>query len=227
VVWHELHRAAELCKGSAEAIYESGTLIPGEYFAIHHVLLGLIFLPDYSICAGYLYLWVLHSICFSGNNTNGALKFSWSFLLVNVIGFIIYYIHPATPPWYVMNYGFHVNLNTPGNMGGLGTLGYNDPGIPLFHLIYGENANVFAAVPSLHAAYLLITTYYAKRSHKPWYTVTLFAIICLGIWFTAVYAGHHYVLDIITGVLTGITGILIAELGIYRIPKIRRFLESR
>ena len=33
----ELHRAAEVCKGSAQAIYESGTLIPGEYFAIHHV----------------------------------------------------------------------------------------------------------------------------------------------------------------------------------------------
>ncbi|MCO6024369.1 phosphatase PAP2 family protein [Prevotella cerevisiae] len=221
----EIHKAAEVCKGSAEAIYDSGVLIPGEYFAIHHTacldfLSGLFYLcwvPVPLAFAFYLFFRKQYQWC---------LKFSWSFLFVNVLGFIIYYIHPATPPWYVMNYGFHAFLNTPGNVGGLGrwdTL----TGLPLFHLIYGENANVFAAVPSLHAAYMLITTYYAIRSHKPWYTVTLFAIICMGIWFTAVYAGHHYIIDVILGILTAIVGLLITELGIYRIPPLRRFLQSR
>lgn len=111
-------------------------------------------------------------------------------------------------------------------MGGLGRWDAMT-GIPLFHLIYGENANVFAAVPSLHAAYMLITTYYAARSRKPWYTVVLFGTICLGIWFTAVYAGHHYIIDVILGILTAIIGLLITELVIYRIPKVRNFLEKR
>ena len=31
-----------------------------------------------------------------------------------------YYIHPAAPPWYAINYGFEPVLNTPGNVAGLG-----------------------------------------------------------------------------------------------------------
>ena len=110
-------------------------------------------------------------------------RFSWAFLLVNVIGFFGYYIYPAAPPWYAMNYGFKAVLNTPGNVAGLGRWDAMT-GLQVFHGLYGKNANVFAAVPSLHAAYMFLTTIYAVMSRKRWYTVVLFACICLGIWWT-------------------------------------------
>ena len=137
-------------------------------------------------------------------------RFSWAFLLVNVIGFIGYYIYPAAPPWYAMNYGFEAVLNTPGNVAGLGRWD-EMTGLHVFHGLYGKNANVFAAVPSLHAAYMFLTTIYAVMSRKRWYTVVLFACICLGIWWTAVYSGHHYIIDVMLGILTTIVGVLLME----------------
>ena len=44
------------------------------------------------------------------------LRFSIAFLVVNLIGFCGYYIHPAAPPWYALDYGFTPVLHTPGNM---------------------------------------------------------------------------------------------------------------
>ena len=113
-----------------------------------------------------------------------------------------------------MNYGFTPILHTPGNVGGLGRFD-ELVGLNIFHSIYGKNANVFAAVPSLHAAYLLVTTVYAVMSGRKWYTSCLFGFICVGIWFTAVYTGHHYVIDVLLGILTAIVGILITE-GLWR-----------
>ena len=64
-----------------------------------------------------------------------------------MIGFVGYYIHPAAPPWYVMNYGFEPILNTPGDVAGLGRFDAMT-GLTIFQGLYGRNANVFAAVPS-------------------------------------------------------------------------------
>ena len=184
-------------------------LIPCEYFAIHNCQIA-------DFLAGVFYLcWVPVPIAFAlylylTKQLNWFKRFSWAFLLVNVIGFIGYYIYPAAPPWYAMNYGFEAVLNTPGNVAGLGRWDAMT-GLHVFHGLYGKNANVFAAVPSLHAAYMFLTTIYAVMSRKRWYTVVLFACICLGIWWTAVYSGHHYIIDVMLGILTTIVGVLLME----------------
>lgn len=184
-------------------------MIPGEYFKVHHCALA-------DFMAGFFYLcWIpvpvgfaIYLFCRKEYGWFG--RFSWTFLVVNLLGFIGYYIHPASPPWYVMDYGFVPVLNTPGNVAGLARFDQLI-GIPVFHTIYSGNSNVFAAVPSLHAAYMLVTTVYAVMSRKRWYTVLLFAFICAGIWWTAVYAGHHYVIDVLLGILTAVLGILLME----------------
>ena len=88
-------------------------------------------------------------------------------------------------------------------------------GLPIFHALYGKNANVFAAVPSLHAAYMLITTFYAIASRRKISMVFIFSIICLGIWWTAVYTGHHYIIDVLLGILTALAGVALWEI-VYR-----------
>lgn len=190
------------------------TMIPSEFFKVHHCGIA-------DFMAGIFYLcWVPVPVAFAlylflKKQYQWFMRFSWTFLVVNLLGFIGYYIHPASPPWYVMNYGFEAVLHTPGNVAGLGRFDAMT-GLNIFHGLYGKNANVFAAVPSLHAAYMLVTTIYAVMSHKRWYTVALFAFICLGIWWTAVYSGHHYIIDVSLGILTTIIGVVLMEKVVFK-----------
>lgn len=187
----------------------SHMMIPGEYFRVNHHALA-------DLLAGFFYLcWVPVPVGFAlylffKKEYRWFVRFSWTFLAVNLIGFVGYYIHPASPPWYVMEYGFTPILGTPGNVAGLARFDAL-VGIPVFHSIYCHNANVFAAVPSLHAAYMLITTIYAAMSHRRWFVTTAFACICMGIWWTAVYSGHHYIIDVLLGILTALLGIVLME----------------
>jgi len=198
-------------------------LTPNEYFAIHHCAAA-------DIMAGVFYLcWVPVPLAFAlylylKGNKRDYLRFSCCWLLVNLMGFAGYYIHPAAPPWYVMTYGMEPVLDTPGNVAGLGRFD-ELLGLPVFHSIYGKNANVFAAVPSLHAAYMLLATFYAVASRSGRLVVCVFAVICAGIWWTAVYSGHHYVLDVLLGILTAALGLLLFERVLLKLSPISRWMQ--
>ena len=200
------------------------TLIPGEYFAIHHcaftdIMAGLFYLCWVPVPLGFaIYLYVR-------GDKSSYLRFSLAFLFVNLVGFCGYYIHPAAPPWYAMQYGFEPHIHTPGNVAGLGRFDALT-GIPVFHALYGKNANVFAAVPSLHAAYMLVTTIYAVASKQRHATVCVFAFICLGIWWTAVYTGHHYIIDVLLGIATTLIGVAILEKVLLKRPVISRAMQG-
>lgn len=217
-----LYHAEQSLFGITNAM--GGILTPCEYFAIHHCAAA-------DLLAGIFYLcWVPVPIAFSlylyfkGDKRN-YLRMSICWLLVNFMGFVGYYIHPAAPPWYAMQYGMEPILNTPGNVAGLGRFDALI-GLPIFHSIYGKNANVFAAVPSLHAAYMIITTFYAIASGQRKWIVALFAVICVGIWWTAVYSGHHYVIDVTLGIFTAVLGILLFECVLLRLPKISSWVQK-
>ncbi|WP_307757805.1 phosphatase PAP2 family protein [uncultured Mediterranea sp.] len=197
------------------------TLIPCEYFALHHCSVA-------DFMAGIFYLcWVPVPIAFGlwlyfKGKRNLYLRFSMVFLLVNLIGFAGYYIHPAAPPWYAMNYGFEPVLSTPGNVAGLGRFD-ELLGITVFEGIYGRNANVFAAVPSLHAAYMVVALAYAIMGRCRRWLIAVFAFIMVGIWWTAVYSGHHYLIDVSLGIGCALLGILVFEQGLMRWGAFRRF----
>ena len=199
-------------------------LIPCEYFALNYC-------PVADCFAGIFYLcWVPVPIAFGlwlylKGDRKVYLRFAMVFLLVNLIGFAGYYIHPAAPPWYAMNYGFEPILDTPGNVAGLGRFD-ELLGCSVFNSIYGRNANVFAAVPSLHAAYMLIAFIYSLRARCGVWLRVLFAVICLGIWFTAVYTSHHYIIDVLAGIGVTIVGWLIFEQGLMRIGAFGRFINA-
>ena len=189
---------------------EGVTMIPGEYFNQHHS-------PVADFLAGCFYLcWVPVPMLFGiwlyfKGERRHYLHFALCFLFVNLIGFAGYYIHPAAPPWYAINYGFEPDYSMPGNVAGL--IRFDEMvGVPVFQSIYVGNSNIYAAVPSLHAAYMLITTIYcAMRSRKSLPLICLFALITVGIWWTAVYSCHHYVIDVLLGIATGIVGIVLFE----------------
>jgi hypothetical protein len=183
-------------------VFNGIRVTPNEYFAMKHNTFV-------DFLAGIAYInWVPVPLAFAAylfyTDRRMFLNFSLTFLLVNLLGFMIYYIHPAAPPWYVARYGFGLDLNTEGNSAGLGRF---DQLIHLkvFGSIYSKNANVFAAVPSLHCAYPLIVLYYGLKARCGWVNY-LFGLLMAGIWFAAVYSGHHYLIDAILGVMCAIAG---------------------
>ena len=202
---------------------EGVRMTPGEYFNIHNAPIGDFFSGIFYLC------WVPVPIAFGiwlyfKGEHMWYLRFALAFLFVNLLGFCFYYVHPAAPPWYVLNYGFEPIYNTPGNVAGLDRfqqlVGWN-----VFDGIYNKNANIFAAVPSLHAAYMLIALIYAKLSKQPRWMLALFAIITVGIWWTAVYTNHHYVIDVLLGIACAIVGIVLFEFALTRIGCLKRGLK--
>ena len=202
---------------------EGTTMIPCQYFMLHHATL-----PD--LLAGLFYLcwvpgpmalglWLLYK-----GEQQWYLRFAIAFLVVNFVGFAGYYIHPAAPPWYAIEHGFEPDFTTPGNVAGLARFD-ELIGVPVFHSIYVNNSNIFAAVPSLHAAYMLVATVYAVLSRRSWPLIALCAIVTVGIWWTAVYTCHHYIIDVLLGILTAIIGIAILECLLLRWPPFYRFME--
>lgn len=191
-----------------------------EYFKINHK-------PFLDIFTGICYLnWIPIPVAYSlylyrYKSKRDYIDFAFTFLLTNLLGFVIYYIVPAAPPWYIEYYGFEMNVKTPGNPAGFKNFD-RLTGIKIFSSMYSKNANIFAAIPSLHAAYPLITVLYGSLSKKLWLHIG-FVLFTLSVWFSAVYSRHHYVIDVLAGGTCAVTAFLLYRL-LSRIPAINRLL---
>lgn len=97
-------------------------------------------------------------------------------------------------------------------------------GLKIFSSMYSKNANVFAAIPSLHAAYPLITVLYGSLSKKLWLHIA-FVFFTFSVWFSAVYSRHHYVLDVLAGGTCAVTAYVLYRL-LTRVPTINRLLTA-
>lgn len=181
---------------------------PNEYWLLHTN-------SFLDVCSGLFYLmWVPVPLFFATylffSNKKQFLYFSLTFVLVNFIGFTVYYSYPAAPPWYVQEHGFNFYAHTKGNRAGL--IRFDDFfNILLFQSIYSKGSNVFAAMPSLHSSYPIIVLYYGLKNNLGKINI-FFAVVMVGIWFAAVYSSHHYVLDVLAGIATAIVGITVFNL---------------
>lgn len=196
-------------------------LTPNEFFAQHTH-------PLADVLSGLFYLcWIPVPLMFAGwlffKDKRTLLDFSLAFALTNLFGFILYYAYPAAPPWYVELHGFEKNFSIPGNEAGLANFD-RILGVQLFHGMYAKNANVFAAIPSLHSAYPLVTLYFGIKK-KMWTASAVFFVIMVGIWFSAVYSRHHYIIDVVLGALCAVATIVVVEGVILKSVKANGWLE--
>jgi len=197
-------------------------LTPNEYWQGHSTT----FL---DIVGGIFYLcWIPVPLAFAAylffRDRKQFLYFSMTFVLVNFLGFIVYYLYPAAPPWYVQFHGFNFLPATHSNPAGLVRFdNYFHTGI--FKSIYSKGSNVFAAMPSLHSSYPVIVLYYGLKNRLGLINI-LFAIVMFGIWWTAVYAGHHYIVDVIAGIICAACGIIIFNISVRKIKRFNRFIEK-
>ena len=207
---------------SFAGIHENGTIQTPNEFWLHHTATFL------DVLCGFFYLcWIPVPLAFAAwlffKDKKIFLQFSLTFVLVNMIGFIIYYVYPAAPPWYFQKYGAVFNAATPGNSAGLQRFDtYFNAGI--FNSIYAKSSNVFAAMPSLHSSYPPIVLYYGIQKKMGWINI-VFAIIMIGIWFAAIYTSHHYVLDVLAGIACSITGIFVFKKIIIKTAPVKKFLH--
>ena len=180
-------------------------LTPNEYWLVHRTTL-------LDIATGLFYLtWIPIPLLFAGylfvKNRPAFYPFALTFALVNFLGFIAYYLYPAAPPWYLQMHGVAFLPHTLGNTAGLANFD-RLVGVQVFASIYAKSSNVFAAMPSLHSSYPVIVLYYGVKNRLGAVNL-VFAIVMAGIWFSAVYNSHHYVLDVVGGLLCALVGIVL------------------
>lgn len=139
--------------------------------------------------------------------------FAWSFAFANWISFFVWILVPVAPPWYVHAHGCAVSLADLPSPAGLSRV---DAllGIAYFSHFYARAASVFGALPSMHCAYPLLGLLTAwrdagkkERALHVTYAVWMAA--------SAVYLGHHWVIDVLAGWATAAAGVFLA----------RRFLD--
>jgi hypothetical protein len=157
-------------------------------------------------------------------NRRQFVHFSLAFLAVNLLGFAVYYLYPAAPPWYVQAFGFGFQPLTAGSTAGLARFdGFF--GISLFASLYAKGSNVFAAMPSLHSAYPVVVLYFGLKNNLGWVNL-FFATVTAGIWFAAVYTSHHYVLDVGAGAGCAAAGIALFEGPVRRSRVLSELIEK-
>jgi hypothetical protein len=167
-----------------------------DYFQAHATpFLDVYCAIPYGIFIGVV---IAYSVYLFRRDYPGLLRFTWSFLALNVAGFITYNLYPAAPPWYFHHYGCAVDLATHASEGP--NLARVDAwlGVPYFAGVYGRSSDVFGAVPSLHVAYPLLMLLEGFRRHR-WLGRVLLVWFYLSMCFAAVYLDHHWVFDIVLG----------------------------
>ena len=120
-------------------------------------------------------------------------RFVATLMLMALAGFLFYLFVPVAPPRFAGRYGedLHVADVIADTLHNLGLRTGAD-------WIYGNlNPNDNAAFPSLHAAFPLLALLFIRERSRlgSWFV----AAWTLCVWFSIVYLGHHYVVDVIGG----------------------------
>lgn len=106
---------------------------------------------------------------------------------LSYVAFIVYVLFPAAPPWWATLHGYLPD-------GAVMLTNFVLPTVVVF-----AGPNPVAAMPSLHAAYptylaLFVVAIWGRRMLPVW-------ILPFGVALSSVYLGHHYVVDLIAGML--------------------------
>jgi len=123
-------------------------------------------------------------------------------LVLSFLGFVTYLFFPSTPPWLQFPHEVHkVSDET------VSKLGLDYFVSPLYRRL---DPNLYAAFPSLHAAYPVVAVIYAWRPRRR--LALLLLAWTAAVWFSIVYLGEHYVVDALDGVAYVALAVLLVEL---------------
>ena len=115
--------------------------------------------------------------------------YAYSMILTSYLALLTFVIIPSAPPWFV---GTARNLLTAG-----------DKMLPSFLqsvqavLLSGES-DIFAAFPSLHAAYVTLFSVFMFKLDRRCGFASL--PIVFGVYFSIIYLGQHFLVDLLAGI---------------------------
>jgi len=111
------------------------------------------------------------------------------FILVAYIGFVIYIFFPAAPPWWATKYGYLVDqpVNLPASF------------VTMSSLTSHIGPNKVAAMPSLHMSFPTYSVLFCVHVWGRKYIWMFILPLCVG--FSTIYLGHHYIIDLMAGML--------------------------
>lgn len=176
-----------------------GGRTPNEWFLAHHW-------PTLDLACGFAYLVFVGEylavafILFFRRHEGVLRRFAFAFLIVNVLGFITYFVYPVAPPWYVTEYGFGPARMDIHSHAAAASRFDELLGTHFFDQLYGRGVDVYGAYPSLHVAYPLLAVWATLQTQDLRWArapaVAFFLLMCL----SAVYLQHHYVIDVLLGI---------------------------
>jgi hypothetical protein len=130
-----------------------------------------------------------------------------AFILLSFTGFVTYLFLPVAPPWWAAERGFLdgptgepiLRYLKPDAFAILAeTLGFPNGTEVTSYVFYGVNPNAVAAFPSLHAGYPFLSFLVLRREFGR--IAWLALVYTVAVWWSIVFLGDHYVVDIIGGV---------------------------
>ena len=132
-------------------------------------------------------------------------KYVYTLLLTSYLSLLTFVLMPTAPPWYS-----HVASNVVGNASGPLSGFFNW----IAQLSQAIESDKFAAFPSLHGAYAILFSYFMIKSRFKLIVVVL--PITIGILFSTIYLGQHYLIDLVGGGIYAAVSIILIELYLRR-----------
>jgi membrane-associated phospholipid phosphatase len=126
-------------------------------------------------------------------------KYTIALAILTYSALITFLIFPVAPPWYGVDGVTRVLFDVDTSLG-----------VPVYRTIYDFlQPNQFAAFPSLHSALPWLIALYALKIEKTKALPIL--VFPFGVWFSAVYLGEHYIVDVIGGIAYATIAFILAE----------------
>ena len=146
-------------------------------------------------------------------------KYTVAFGVLTYAALVTFLFYPVAPPWWQYNAAFNPAYTGPSVIRILTDSVDVQLGLPVYRTLFDFlSANQFAAFPSMHSAMPWLVYLYAYKLWK-WKSLPI-AIIPVGTWFSAVYLGEHYFVDVIAG-------IVYATIAYIAVEKLLPILSSR
>lgn len=126
--------------------------------------------------------------------------YTYSMIITSYLALLTFIVLPSAPPWFV---GAAKDLLVTG-----------DKMLPSVlqsaqaMLLSGES-DVFAAFPSLHAAYATLFSFFMFRLGRKYGVASL--PIVSGVYFSIIYLGQHYLIDLLAGIAYAMLSVYIVE----------------
>lgn len=114
-------------------------------------------------------------------------KYTLALAVCTYTALMTFLVYPVAPPWFGVK-ATRILLDVD-----------HDIGLPMYRTIFDFiQSNPFAAFPSLHSAYPWLISLFALKIKR--LKAIPILVFPFGVWFSAVYLGEHYVVDVIGGI---------------------------